>query len=89
MKEYLYLLKKNKNQSKNAEYQASFLTVQSLRQVFLSRLQIKKDSREQPCLVREDAPNSLDFTLQNKHTVLMFNLIIPAPAAIKLFEGEK
>jgi len=47
-----------------AEYQENFLTVQSLRQVFLPRLQTKEDSVEEPRLFREGAPSSPDFTLQ-------------------------
>lgn len=50
-----------------AKYQENFLTVQSLRQVFLSRLRTKEDSTGQPCLLREDAPYSLDFTLQKAY----------------------
>lgn len=67
-----------------SEYQI-ILTVQSLRQVFLSKLQDKEDGMEQPSPIWEDALSSLDFTLQKAHS---FNFTTTIPAAIILFEGE-
>lgn len=58
-------IKKKKNQIKTAEYQENFLKVQSLGQVSLSRLQVKEDSAEKPCLAETRCTlHSTEFPLQ-------------------------